>query len=75
MSTDRAWFDRVATVYQEREDGRIVMIPLEAPAHTSVLGQVWKGDDFDKDRNYVRVSAAEVDRLTGAASQEQELKP
>ncbi len=63
----RAWSDRIATIYREREDGRIIMIPLESPAHESLLGAAWIGDDFDKSPHYQRISLAEADaeRITG----------
>ena len=61
MTELRIWWDRIATLYREREDGRIIMVPLENPAQHSVLGAVWKGDDFDKDRHcYQRLTDAEA---------------
>lgn len=69
MSTQqRCWTDRVATVYRERADGRIEMIPIEIPTHhpRTLLGILWKGDDFDNDRRcYQRIAPDEADRLVG----------
>ena len=59
----RIWFDRIATIYRERKDGRIIMVPLESPQHRSLLGKVWKGDDFGRDRNYQRLSGVEASTL------------
>ena len=59
----RIWFDRIATIYRERKDGRIIMVPLESPQHRFILGEVWKGDDFDRDRNYQRLTEVEASTL------------